>query len=105
MTPPLSPRSRRPTSPGEFLREDFLLPRGIDTQSFADAIGLSRKQVSLILNGRARLTPTVAARVAKVLGTSVEFWVNAQALVDAHDAAGEARSWVPPRTFPRAAAE
>ena len=59
--------------------------------------------MSDIVNGRARIEPTVAARLAKVFGTSTALWLNLQAAVDAWDADREARSWKPLARFSDAA--
>jgi len=96
---------RRPTPPGAMLREMYLKPRGISVTSFAAALGCSRKHLSDIINDRARLDPTLAARVAKLLGTSTALWVGLQAGVDAFDAERVARRWKPPATFRVTAAE
>lgn len=95
---------RRPTPPGVMLREMYLKPRGISITRCAAAIGCSRKLLSDIVNGRARLDPALAARIAKVLGTSTALWVGLQAGVDAFDAERAARRWKPGATFRVAAA-
>ena len=61
----------------------------------AAALGCSRKHLSQIVNNRVRLEPEMAARLARVLGTSTRFWVNLQANVDAYDADRAARKWKP----------
>ena len=94
---------RRPTLPGVILREDYLKPRRISVAALADALGCSRKHLSQIVNGRARLEPDMAARLARVLGTGTRFWINLQANVDAFDADRAARKWKPSATY-RAAA-
>ena len=84
---------RRPTLPGVILREDYLKPRRISVTALAEALDCSRKHLSQIVNGRVRLEPDIAARLARVFGTSTRFWINLQANVDAYDAehAGQAR--------------
>jgi addiction module HigA family antidote len=94
---------RRPTPPGTILRELYLEPRGATVTAFARAVGCSRKHMSDIVNDRARLDAELAARVAKVLGTSARLWVNLQAGVDAWDAERAALKWRPRATFPAAA--
>jgi addiction module HigA family antidote len=90
---------RRPTPPGAMLREMYLAPRGLSVTRFARAVECSRKLMSGIINGSVRLEPEIAARVAKVLGTSTELWVGLQAGVDAFDAERAARSWKPQEVF------
>ena len=86
---------RRPTPPGTMLREMYLKPRRVSVVRFAAAVGCSRKHMSDIVNGRVRLEPDMAARIARVLGTSVRLWVNLQANVDAYDAERATRKWKP----------
>ena len=96
---------RRPTLPGVILREDYLKPRRISVSRLAAVIGCSRKHMSEIVNGRARLEAQLAARLARVFGTSAQFWVNLQANVDAFDAERAARKWRPAAVFDRTPAE
>lgn len=96
---------RRPTLPGTILREDYLKPRLIPVARMAEAVGCSRKHMSDIVNGKVRLEARMAARIAKVLGTSAQFWVNLQANVDAFDAELEVRAWKPAVVYGAAAAE
>jgi antitoxin HigA-1 len=96
-------RKRRPSAPGEVLKGLFLEPRKIGVAALAEAIGYSRKHVSQIVNGKARIEPVMAARLGKTLGTSTDIWLDLQAAVDAWDANQEARDWQPGRTFHAAA--
>ncbi len=79
-------RKRRPSSPGEILAELYLAPRHISIARFAEAVGVSRKHMSAIVNGRAAITADTATRIALVLGTTAQFWLNLQNAVDMHDA-------------------
>jgi addiction module HigA family antidote len=85
--------------PGEILRELFLEPRGISITRFAAAIEVSRKHMSDLVNGKVRLEPAMAGRIAKALGTSAQVWLNLQAAVDAHDAEASVKRWRPKETF------
>ena len=96
----MSIRKRRPTMPGEILREDFLKPRGISISRFAEAVGCSRKHMSDIVNGKVRIEGAMAGRIGKVLGTSARIWLNLQAAVDGFDAEQATRRWKPRLTFP-----
>ena len=96
-------RNRRPSAPGEILKMLFLEQRKISVSSLAEAIGVSRKHMSRIVNGKARLEPAIAARLGKALGTSAQIWVDLQAELDAWDAELEMRYWKPARIFPAAA--
>ncbi|MCA9929658.1 MAG: HigA family addiction module antidote protein [Anaerolineales bacterium] len=78
---------RRPTHPGEMLREDFLPDYGLTATSLARAIGVSRQSINELLRERRRLTPEMALRLARLFGNSPEFWLNAQRAVDLWNAA------------------
>jgi len=95
----MKPTHRRPASPGQILLRHYLEPRGATITAFAAAVDVSRKHMSEIVNGHARIEPEVAARMAKVLNTTTELWINLQAAVDAFDAEHRSASWTPDRTF------
>jgi len=77
---------RRPTHPGEMLREDFLPDYGLTVSGLANAIGVSRQSVNDLLRGRRAVSPEMALRLGKLFGNSPEFWLNAQRAVDLWDA-------------------
>ena len=87
---------REPPSPGEILREEFLVPLGLTQRDFADHIGCDVKVINRIVNGRSAVTAPMALKLGSALGTSPEFWLNAQKAVDLHRAAREAVE-LPPR--------
>jgi addiction module HigA family antidote len=96
-------RKRRPSHPGDILRSHYMDERKITVTALSRAVGISRKHMSDIVNGRARLEPKAAARLARVLGTTTALWVNLQAAVDAWDAEQEARKWKSSHPLPTAA--
>ncbi len=67
-----------PPHPGEVLRELCLEPLEITITDAAKALGVSRKTLSAILNGKAGISPEMALRLSKALGTSPESWLNQQ---------------------------
>ena len=77
---------RKPTSPGEILQEEYLDPLGLTQKELADHIGCDVKVVNRIVNGRTSVTAGMAVRLASALGTTPEFWMNAQQAVDLYDA-------------------
>jgi len=79
-------RKRRPSLPGEILVELYLTAHDISIAKFAEAVGVSRKHMSAIVNGRAAITADTATKMAVVLGTTAQFWLNLQNAVDLHDA-------------------
>ena len=84
--------TRRPVHPGEVLREDFLPDYGLTVRGLADAVGVSRQSMNELLRERRALSPQMALRLARLFGTSPEFWLNAQRAVDLWDAAQELKS-------------
>ncbi|WP_420629631.1 HigA family addiction module antitoxin [Candidatus Leptofilum sp.] len=78
---------RRPTHPGEMLREDFLPDYDLTISTLAKAIGVSRQTINELLRERRRVSPEMALRLGRLFGNSPEFWLNAQRAVDLWDAA------------------
>ncbi|MGH8426767.1 MAG: HigA family addiction module antitoxin [Gammaproteobacteria bacterium] len=72
----------RPAHPGEILRELYLEPLGVNLTQAAEALGVSRKHVSAIVNRRAPVTAEMAMRLAVALTTEPEIWVNLQTQYD-----------------------
>ena len=71
-----------PPHPGEILRELCLEPLGISVTEAAEGLGISRKTLSSILNGRAGISPEMAVRLSIAFDTSAESWLNQQAQYD-----------------------
>ena len=65
-----------PVHPGEVLREDFLDPLGLTQTAFAARLDISLQRLNDLLCGRRGVTPDTALRLARVLGTSPQFWIN-----------------------------
>ena len=76
------PKSRAPTPPGETLLEEFLKPLWMTQTELAERIQVPYVRVSAFVNGKRRITPSTALRLAKVFGTSPEFWLNGQLALD-----------------------
>jgi addiction module HigA family antidote len=74
--------------PGEHLREDFLPEFGLTAGALAKAMGLKdRTRIERLIRGAQPVTPDTALRLAKVFGTSPQFWMNLQAQHDLSRAA------------------
>ena len=71
-----------PPHPGEIIRELCLEPLGVTVTAAAEALGVSRKTLSAILNGRAGISPEMAIRFAKAFDTTPESWMNQQMQYD-----------------------
>jgi len=75
-------RKRQPTHPGKVLLEDVMKPLGITISKAAEGLGVSRKTLSEIVNGRCSLSPEIAIRIGKATDTSPESWLSIQAKLD-----------------------
>ena len=82
---------RRPTHPGEILREDFLTPLGLTQTEFSKKIKTSFRTVNEILNEKRGVTPDMALRLARFFGTSEELWLNLQDQYDLYKAMQKSR--------------
>ena len=71
-----------PPHPGEIIKTLGLEPLGLTVTQAAEALGVSRKTLSAILNGRARITPEMAVRLSIAFDTSAESWINQQTQYD-----------------------
>jgi addiction module HigA family antidote len=71
-----------PPHPGEILRELYLEPLGLTVTRAAKALGVSRKTLSAILNGKAGISPEMAIHLSMAFDTSAESWLNQQAQYD-----------------------
>jgi len=73
---------RKPTHPGEMLREDFLPEYELTVSELATAVGVSRQSINELLRERRALSPEMALRLGRLFGNSAEFWLNAQRALD-----------------------
>ena len=71
-----------PPHPGEILRVLCLDPLGLSVTDAAKALGVSRKTLSAVLNGRAGISPEMAVRLSIAFDTSAESWLNQQVQYD-----------------------
>lgn len=84
-------RMHNPPHPGEVLRELCMEPLGISVTDAAQALGVSRKTLSAILNGRSGISPVMAIRLAKAFDTTPESWLNQQMQYDLWEAEQQAK--------------
>jgi addiction module HigA family antidote len=71
-----------PPHPGEIIRELCLLPLGLTVTAAALSLGVSRKSLSELLNGRSGISAEMAVRLSIAFGTSAESWLNQQVQYD-----------------------
>lgn len=65
-------------SPGDVLREEFLLPMGLSAKRLAAEIGVPTNRITGILNGTRSLTAETAILLSRRFGNSAEFWLGLQ---------------------------
>ncbi|MBF0368541.1 MAG: HigA family addiction module antidote protein [Magnetococcales bacterium] len=75
-------RMHNPPHPGEVIRELCLEPLGLSVTKAAEGLGITRKTLSAVLNGRSGISPEMAIRLAKAFGGSPESWLSQQMLYD-----------------------
>jgi len=73
---------KNPPHPGLSVRHDCLEPLGLTVSEAARRLGVSRKQLSDIVNGRAGISPEMAIRFDKAFGGGAETWYRLQAAYD-----------------------
>ena len=101
--------SRRlpPLHPGEVLREEFMQPLGLTGYAIAKACRVPRTRIERIVREEIGITADTALRLAKLFGTSAEFWLALQARHDLETSRSaieaELRAIVPQSTHSRAA--
>ncbi len=64
--------------PGEILKEEFLIPHGLNANRLAKAIGVPPNRITGIINGERGITGTTAVLLGHAFGTTPEFWLNLQ---------------------------
>ncbi len=71
-----------PAHPGELIRELCLEPKGISVADAAERLGVSRKTLYKIINGKGAVTPEMALRLELVFGSTAQTWLNMQTTYD-----------------------
>lgn len=85
--------TRQPSHPGEILRTLYMEPLSLTITELSAKLGISRKTLSAIVNGRASITVDMALRLAKAFNTTPESWLNAQMNLDIWKARQGSQPW------------
>lgn len=88
------PTNRKPTHPGEMLREEFLVPLNISQRDLADAIHVPYQRINELVNQKRAVTPSTALRLAKFFGMSADFWLQLQLRCDLYAAQADEQSQI-----------
>jgi antitoxin HigA-1 len=75
-----------PAHPGEIVRQECLKPLGLSVTATAEALGVTRKALSDLLNGHTGVSPDMAIRLEKVFGSTADTWLRLQAQRDLWEA-------------------
>jgi addiction module HigA family antidote len=81
------PTDRPPTHPGEMLLEEFLKPLGITQADAARRMGITTNRLNELVRGKRGITADTALRLADLLGTTPEIWLDLQGRWDLYHAA------------------
>ena len=73
---------RPPTHPGAVLLEEFLVPLGLTQAEAARRMDVSTNRLNELVRAKRGVTAETALRLAQLLGTSPEFWLNLQMTFD-----------------------
>ena len=73
---------KNPPRPGQSIRYDCLEPLGLSVTEAAKRLGVSRKQLSDLVNCHAGISPEMAIRLDKAFGGGAETWLRLQAAYD-----------------------
>jgi addiction module HigA family antidote len=67
-----------PAHPGKIFRKKGLKPLGLTVAAATDALGITRKALSDLLNGPIRVSADMAIRLEKVVGSTADAWLRMQ---------------------------
>jgi addiction module HigA family antidote len=73
---------KNPPHPGEIIRDLYIEPLELTVTQAAAGLGVSRKTLSLLLNGHAGISPEMAVRLSKAFGRTPEGWMRLQMQYD-----------------------
>lgn len=80
------PKHRRPTHPGEILRDEFLEPLGMTQSALAERLHVPIQRINTLINGKRGVSAETAIMLSRVFDTSPEFWMNLQNAIDLWEA-------------------
>jgi addiction module HigA family antidote len=93
-------RKRPPVHPGRILKEHYLDPLGLTIVDLADRLGVSRKTLSAIVNGRASVTTETALRLSRAFDTTPTLWLNLQQAFDLFQSLQAKSDWKKVKRIP-----
>ena len=76
---------RMPTTPGEMLKEEFLIPLELTQKELADHIGCDVKIIDQLINNNKSISTILASKLASAFNTTPDFWLNLQKAVNLYE--------------------
>ncbi len=91
--PPVHERNRAPTHPGAIIKHECMEPLSLSVTALAEALGVSRKTVSKIVNERGAVTADMALRLSRAFKTTPQVWIDLQKDYELWHAAAGSDGW------------
>jgi addiction module HigA family antidote len=80
------PKNRPPSTPGEILEEEFLVPLEMTQKQLALKMDWDPSHLNLLIRGKRGVTAQTALKLARVFKTTPEFWMSLQSNCDLWEA-------------------
>ena len=84
---------KNPPHPGQVLKDLYLEPLELSVTEAAKGLGVSRKTLSLLINGQQGISPDMALRLAEAFNTTPQVWLNMQQNFDLRQAEQKERNY------------
>lgn len=78
-------RAMRHIHPGEILLEDVIKANDLTITQAAKLLGITRTNLSNIVNQKSDISPEMAFRIATVFGGTPDIWANMQTKYNLHE--------------------
>ena len=82
----MTPKNRKPVTPGEILQKEFLEPMGMSQVELAHRMKVPIQRINTLIKGKRDMTAATAILLSRTLKTTVEFWMNLQVACDIYKA-------------------
>lgn len=88
-----------PPHPGEHILDECITPLGLTITAAAQALGVTRKTLSAVVNCKAGISADMAVRLSRVFGSTAQTWIRMQASYDLWHAEKRAKGWKPKKSY------
>ena len=83
-----------PVTPGELLKEEFLVPMGISQYRLAKETGIPAQRIGQIVLGKRRVTADTDLRLCRYFGLTDGYWLRAQIAISRRRRGASNRNWI-----------